>query len=241
MSSRRTAGAACAAGKGGFVPALLLAAACCAAAPAAAAEMFILENGGRRALVVQDEPRSEQHPRGGMIHFGDAKRFEKALLGAMPVSEVLFNSGGGSEADGLAIGRLIRRSGVSTRVPKGASCASACADAFMGGVARRVDEGGRYGIHMATVMNDPELIDRIFAEIVSAYDAKKETIDRAKVRHLIQIFEQGSAKAASRWGAYVLEMGGSPRIVDIGTNSKASQMNWLTREQMINLNVINVD
>lgn len=36
-------------------------------------------------------------------------------------------------------------------------------------------------------------------------------------------------------------MGGSPGIVDIGTQSGAKRMNWQPRQQMLDLNVINVD
>lgn len=207
---------------------------------AAAADFRIIEYQGRRALLIQDEQATKDSPR-GKIQAGDAGRFDKALREAMPVSEVLLNSGGGSEADGLAIGRTIRRAGLSTRVPKGALCASACADIFMGGVARRVDEGGRYGIHMATRAGNPKFMEEVFVLVLKAYDTKTERLDHGKVRELVQFFEQSAARSAAAWGAFVLEMGGSPRIVELGTQSGAGEMNWLSRQQMIDLNVINVD
>lgn len=211
-----------------------------AAGGALAADFIAMEFQGRRALVIQDEQATSDRPR-GRIQVGDAQRFEKALRDAMPVSEVLLNSGGGSEPDGLAIGRAIRRAGLSTRVPKGAMCASACADIFMGGVARRVDEGGRYGIHMATIATNPKFMEEVFVLVLAAYDSKTEKLNHGKVRELVQFFEQNAARSAAAWGAFVLEMGGSPRIVELGTKTGAREMNWLTRQQMLDLNVINVD
>ena len=51
-------------------------------------------------------------------------------------------------------------------------------------------------------------VEGIVAMMIEAYDAKKNQLDRAKVRLLVQKFEQLSAQSASRWGAFVLEMGG---------------------------------
>lgn len=210
--------------------------------PAAqAVSVELIQYQGRRVLLVRDEPASADFPRGRAIAEGDAARFERVLRQSQPVSEVLLDSRGGLVIEGLAMGRAIRRAGLSTRIPKGARCASSCADIFMGGIARRVDEGGRYGIHMATSVSSDEAVDRTLARILHAYGTTPGQPDREAIKAVIQRIEQSAAREAANWGAYVLEMGGSPRIVDLGTKSKASEMNYLSRPEMIDLNVINVD
>jgi hypothetical protein len=205
--------------------------------PAAAVEFVVLENQGRRALLIRDEPKSEKFPRGGMIMRGDAQRFAQELQRVGKIDEILFDSGGGSEPDGLELGRLIRKAGLSTRIPAGAMCASACADAFLGGVSRRVDKGGRYGIHMPTIASNPATVQKIAAIMEKARSGG--SIESAQ--RLIFEIEQLSAQAAARWALYVMSMGASIRIVDSGAKYLASEMNWLTREQLIDLNVVNVD
>lgn len=210
---------------------------CGAAAPVQAVEFVMMEYQGRRVMLIRDEPRSDKYPRGGMIQRGDAKRFAEELQRAGPIEEILFNSGGGSEPDGLEIGRIIRKAGLATRIPSGAMCASACADAFLGGVARRVEKGGRYGIHMPTIASNAETVQRIVAMMEKARNQGR--IESAQ--RLIYEIEQLSAQAASRWALYVMAMGASIRIVDSGAKYLASEMNWLTHAQMVDFNVVNVD
>ncbi|MGH7350416.1 MAG: hypothetical protein ACREI6_10380 [Candidatus Rokuibacteriota bacterium] len=201
-----------------------------------AVDFRVMEYRGQRVLLIQDERKSDRHPNGGSILYNDAKRFEAALKEGGPITEVLFDSRGGSERDGLAIGRAIRRYGLATRIPSGAICASACADAFLGGVARRVEDGGRYGIHMPTIAASPETVQKILGMI-----EKERAAGLDGVQRLIYEIEKLSAQSASRWAAYVLQMGASIRIVDAGTRYLASQMNWLNRKELMDLNVVNVD
>lgn len=208
---------------------------------ASALDMRLIQVQGRDILLLQDDPKAKS---GGGFAAGDTKRLEETLRRNPQISEVWFDSGGGLEVEGLAIGRAIRRAGLSTRVPKGGSCASACADAFMGGVARRVDEGGRYGIHMATIArseNAIRVVMRAVVEAASTANNGKTEIDTAAISKVIMDIEKLSANGAAKWGGYVLEMGASPRIVQLGTETSANSMNWLTRRQMVDLNVINVD
>ncbi len=80
---------------------------------------------------------------------------------------IVFDSPGGHLATGLQMGRLIRENAMSTVVANAYSeeqtvesggsqeivlatdvgCYSACAYAFMGGVSRSIEEGGRLGVH----------------------------------------------------------------------------------------------
>jgi hypothetical protein len=205
--------------------------------PAAAVEFVVMEYQGRRVMLIRDEPKSEKFPRGGMIQRGDAQRFAQELQRAGPIEEILFHSGGGSEPDGLEMGRIIRKAGLNTRIPSGAMCASACADAFLGGVARRVEMGGRYGIHMPTIAGNAQTVQKIAAIMEKA--RSQGSLESAQ--RLIFEIEQLSAQAASRWALYVMAMGASVRIVDSGAKFLASEMNWLSHAQLVDLNVVNVD
>ncbi|OSI78432.1 hypothetical protein BSZ21_02260 [Bradyrhizobium canariense] len=72
------------------------------------------------------------------------------------VKTVVLNSPGGSVADALAIGRLIRKRNFATRVEAGRYCASACPLVFAGGVERHVDRRGLIGVHqIAAVKSAP--------------------------------------------------------------------------------------
>lgn len=222
-----------------LVAALAVAAAVLAwgAPPAAAVEFVVMDYQGRRVMLIRDEAKSEKFPRGGMIQRGDAQRFAQELQRAGPIEEILFHSGGGSEPDGLELGRLIRKAGLNTRIPSGAMCASACADAFLGGVARRVEMGGRYGIHMPTIAGNAQTVQKIAAIMEKA--RSQGSLESAQ--RLIFEIEQLSAQAASRWALYVIAMGASVRIVDAGAKFLASEMNWLSHAQLVDLNVVNVD
>jgi hypothetical protein len=208
---------------------------------ASAADFISGTYNGKRVLLIRDERPTADSPRRGSIKRGDAQKFEATVARDGPFAEILLDSGGGSEPDGLAIGRAIRRSGLSTRIPSGALCASACADIFMGGVARRIENGAKYGIHNSTLANNSELLELMYKEVASAYDPQRKALDHEKLKGVIQLFEKFSANAAARWSGFVLEMGGSPRIVQLGTESAGSQMNWLSREQLVDLNIVNTD
>lgn len=85
----------------------------------------------------------------GRIEAGDAARLEAAIaeaktrvppfLSASPDTQqrrrICLDSPGGALAEGVAIAELLRRQVFGTLVPRGASCLSACAVAFMGGTA----------------------------------------------------------------------------------------------------------
>lgn len=88
----------------------------------------------------------------GTIDVGAADRLAP-LLDADP-DEIWFDSPGGDIREALLIGRALRARRAVTRIPAGARCVGACAEAFLGGVAREVDEGGRLGF-TAVPLSDP--------------------------------------------------------------------------------------
>ena len=62
-------------------------------------------------------------------------------------SIIALNSGGGLLKDGYALGRELRRLGVSAIVEPNGTCASSCAVAFLGGKRRIVNNGGTVMFH----------------------------------------------------------------------------------------------
>jgi hypothetical protein len=84
----------------------------------------------------------------GTIDKGAADRFaaEIAARGDY-VKTVALDSPGGSVQDALAIGKLIRQNGFSTRVAPGALCASSCPLLLAGGKARLASAKSAIGVH----------------------------------------------------------------------------------------------
>lgn len=84
----------------------------------------------------------------GRIDPGAAERFE-AFLADNPkaIGELFLHSPGGSVSDALAISRLIRAAGISTRVPRAGYCASSCPLMLAGGLYRTAGEPAFIGVH----------------------------------------------------------------------------------------------
>lgn len=84
----------------------------------------------------------------GTIYPGASDAFarEIARIGEY-VSEIDLDSPGGAVNDAISIGRMIRERGLSTRVEKGALCASSCPLVMAGGLRRVADNGATVGIH----------------------------------------------------------------------------------------------
>lgn len=74
----------------------------------------------------------------------------QAALRDETISEIWLRSPGGNARIGNQAGLLIRQSGLPTRIPGGWACFSACNFLFMGGIARFVDNGGVFMVHMFT-------------------------------------------------------------------------------------------
>jgi len=68
------------------------------------------------------------------------------------VKAIVLNSPGGSVADALAMGRLIRARKFATEVEPGKYCASSCPLVFAGGVERRAGERAVIGVHQIAAM-----------------------------------------------------------------------------------------
>lgn len=68
------------------------------------------------------------------------------------IKTVVLNSPGGSVADALAMGRLIRERNFTTEIEPGKYCASSCPLVFAGGVERRVGDKAIVGVHQVAAL-----------------------------------------------------------------------------------------
>ena len=95
-------------------------------------------DGGERGLVIVTGP----------FELSDIEQFKAKTL-QLSKAIVAFSSGGGNLVAGIEIGRMIRMKGYISLVPDGASCASACALAWLGGTVRMMGPTGQVGFHAA--------------------------------------------------------------------------------------------
>jgi hypothetical protein len=88
------------------------------------------------------------------------------------IKTVVLNSPGGSIADAMAMGRLIREKKLSTEVEAGKYCASSCPLVFAGGIERRAGDKAVIGVHqvaaIASAANGPPRDEMSMAQDVSA-------------------------------------------------------------------------
>jgi hypothetical protein len=147
-------------------------------------------SGGRRVL------RAE-----GAIDEDVAARLQEALKANAPIDEIWVRSPGGDARAGNEAGKVIRASGIPTRIPAGWACFSACNFLFMGGPIRFVDEGGLFVVHMFTHIADKRAVR---SELSKGPD------------HVIGIIgdvEQDSAMLASEDNDFLIRMGVSRKLL----------------------------
>ncbi len=149
----------------------------------------VQEVNGRRVLLAE-----------GFIDDNLVPRLQAALRDET-FEEIWLRSPGGNARVGNQAGRLIRADGRPTRIPSGWACFSACNFLFMGGVARFVDPGGQFIVHMFTHTGDRETIR---AEVAQGTD---NTIG------LIGEIEQQSALLATEDNDFLIRMGVSRNLL----------------------------
>jgi hypothetical protein len=115
--------------------------------------------------------------------------------------EIWLRSPGGNAQIGNQAGRFIRESNLTTRIPSGWACFSACNFMFMGGGIRFVDQGGLFIVHMFTHTGDRAAIRQ---EVARGED---NTIG------LIGEIEQQSALLASADNDFLIRMGISRELL----------------------------
>jgi hypothetical protein len=138
----------------------------------------------------------------GRIDAGLPDRLKKTLAANPDVGEVWLRSPGGDARAGNAAGRIIRSNfGLTTRIPSGWACFSACNFIFMGGQPRVIDPGGLFIVHMFTRTGDRNAIDM---SVAMGTDATKE---------LIGDIEQDAALLASEDNDFLIRMGVSRKLL----------------------------
>ena len=130
---------------------------------------------------------------------------------------VLLNSPGGTLPGGILLGLALREQRALAYVPRGAACESACAYAFLGGVARRVDQGARLGVH------------RFFA--VSAVSGQRSSSALAYERAI-------TPRANALLREYVTTMGASPRLLSVAEAAGPTDMRYLSPAELQHYGVV---
>jgi hypothetical protein len=170
----------------------------------------------------------------GAIDEGVAERLKAALEENPDIEEIWVRSSGGNARAGNEAGRIIREAMIPTRIPAGWACFSACNFVFMGGVARFVDEGGVFMVHMFTHTGDRAAIK---AEVAAGED---------KAVELIGAIEQESALLASEDNDFLIRMGVSRKLLTEvmyrqkaveGAGADRSTRRCLTQDELKRYNV----
>ena len=164
------------------------------------------------------------------------ERLKEALEEDEDIVEVWLRSQGGNARAGNEAGRIIRSyRGVNTRIPEGWTCFSACNFVFMGGMARYVDEGGVFMVHMFTHTKDRWKIDD------AVIDGSEATTE------LIASIEQSSALLASEDNDFLIRMGVSRKLLTdimyqqqaVSSDDDPSTRYCLSQQQVREYNVVN--
>jgi hypothetical protein len=147
----------------------------------------------------------------GRVDAGLPDRLTAALAAHPDITEIWLSSPGGDARAGNAAGRVIRSNmGITTRIPSGWACFSACNFVFMGGIPRYVDPGGLFIVHMFTRTGDRGAIDM---SVAMGTDATTE---------LIGDVEQDAALLASEDNDFLIKMGVSRKLLtDVMYQQKA--------------------
>ena len=137
----------------------------------------------------------------GLIDEDAPAKLKDALASNGQIDEIWLRSPGGVARAGNEAGKLIRASGIPTRIPDGWACFSACNFMFMGGAVRFVDPGGLFIVHMFTHVGDKEAVK---SELGKGTD---------KAIGLIGDVEQDSALLASEDNDFLIRMGVSRKLL----------------------------
>lgn len=169
----------------------------------------------------------------GMVDATLPQRLREAIDADEMIGEVWLKSRGGDARAGNEAGRLIRSYGLTTRIPAGWTCFSACNFIFMGGAVRTVEPGGIFMVHMFTHTDDRSVISE------TVLDGTEATAE------LIGEIEQSSAMLASEDNDFLIRMGISRLLLTevmyqqqaVANNEDASTRYCLTADEVTRYNV----
>jgi hypothetical protein len=172
----------------------------------------------------------------GVIDEDVPAKLEDALKTNQPVDEIWLRSPGGIARAGNEAGKIIRKTGIATRIPANWACFSACNFMFMGGAVRFVDAGGLFVVHMFTHVSDREAVR---SELAKGTDS---------AIGLIGDVEQDSALLASEDNDFLIRMGVSRKLLTevmyqqkavADGNDDKSTRRCLTAAEAVKYNVAN--
>jgi hypothetical protein len=171
----------------------------------------------------------------GMIDDDLMPRLQQAVQNFQG-DEIWLRSSGGNAMVGNQAGRFIRDNNLTTRIPAGWACFSACNFLFMGGVVRRVDAGGLFIVHMFTFTNNRQAI------------RQATTSGETGTVGLVADVEQQSALLASEDNAFLIRMGISRNLLTevmyrqsaVADGENRSTRRCLTQEEVNRYNVATV-
>jgi hypothetical protein len=169
----------------------------------------------------------------GIIDAGLPERIKAAIDNDELLEEVWVRSRGGDAHAGNDAGKVIRSYAMTTRIPAGWTCFSACNFVFMGGERRFVDPGGVFMVHMFTHTGDRESI------YLAAEEGTAETV------RLIAEIEQSSALLATEDNDFLIRMGVSRDLLTevmykqqaVGSDENPSTRYCLSQDEVLKYNV----
>ena len=176
----------------------------------------------------------------GALASGDSERFREAIDAAKPIEEIWLFSGGGMLEEGLEIGRIIHRFGLTTRVRHGMACISACNFSFMGGAVRYIEPGAVFGVHMFAnkaseqIIEDMDDVDRQVEAYDKKHPDKPADADKSRLAKLeedIKSIRQDVARTAVEIARFLTE------FANIPNENRCA----LTRGELRNFNIVNTD
>jgi hypothetical protein len=164
----------------------------------------------------------------GRIEQGDAVALQSYIAKLPPkkVIAVYLNSPGGFYSEGMALGRFFHRAKIRTIVPGGATCASACTSAFIGGRDPETDKPwraksstGRLGFHSFKLnWTDKD------------YTAQDMSMAIARTQ-----------KLTLEMADYMTEVGASLQFLRASLRAPATDMYFMSNEQAQELGVYIID
>lgn len=171
----------------------------------------------------------------GLIDEDVPAKLQDALQANGPIDEIWLRAPGGVARAGNEAGKIIRKSGIPTRIPAGWACFSACNFMFMGGAVRFVDSGGLFVVHMFTHVGDK---DAVRSELAKGTD---------NAIGLIGDVEQDSALLATEDNDFLIKMGVSRKLLTevmyqqkaVASGEDKSTRRCLTAAETVKYNVAN--
>ena len=132
------------------------------------------------------------------------------------IRSVALDSPGGSVADALQMGRLIRDRGLATSVAAGSLCASSCPLVFAGGHARVAAPAAAIGVHQiyAAAPSDAPLAARLAAAGSAMRDAQTMTAEISR---------------------YLIDMGVDPEVWLRALETPPDRLSYLSAADLIRL------